>query len=56
MYACIIVERRTQFSDSVAWNPVHNVLAYCDEVQDPTSRDRSMVGVISVFAGPKHSS
>jgi len=42
---------RTQFSDSVAWNPRHNVLAYCDEM--PDMRERSLTGVVGIYAPSK---
>mmetsp|Transcript_2481 Transcript_2481/g.6388 ORF Transcript_2481/g.6388 Transcript_2481/m.6388 type:complete len:335 (-) Transcript_2481:529-1533(-) len=46
---------RGGFTDYIAWNPVYNVLAYCDEMLDPNSRDRSMVGAVGIFAPPKSS-
>lgn len=35
LYACF---RRGGFTDYIAWNPVYNVLAYCDEVMVRGSR------------------
>jgi hypothetical protein len=45
---------RAPFCDCVAWSPTANVLAYTDEILDPTeTRQRVVIGSVVIFAPPK---
>jgi hypothetical protein len=51
MVTCL---RRAPFCDCVAWSPAANILAYADEMLDPTeTRQRVLIGAVVFFAPPK---